>query len=133
MHWNIIGDSSCDLFELEKESNNITYKSVPFFINIEEKEFIDDDNLNVPAMVDFMKESKKASSTACPSPESWSDKIVQGENNILVTISKNLSGSYQSADIAVNSICRESADTNAAVVDGCATGPSSVLTLTRIQ
>ncbi len=132
MHWNIIGDSSCDLFELEKESNNITYKSVPFFINIEEKEFIDDDNLNVPAMVHFMKESKKASSTACPSPESWSDKMVQGENNILVTISKKLSGSYQSADIAVNSICHGSADTNAAVVDGCATGPSSVLTVRKL-
>lgn len=132
MKWNIIGDSSCDLFELEKEVKDVSYKSVPFYINIEEKEFVDDENLDVAEMVSFMKESKKASSTACPSPEAWSEKMSVGENNICVTISKNLSGSYQSADIAAKAICEETSGTKAAVVDGCATGPSSVLTVRKL-
>ncbi|MBE7033602.1 MAG: DegV family EDD domain-containing protein [Ruminococcaceae bacterium] len=132
MKWNIIGDSSCDLFELETPCEEITYRSVPFVLNIEDKEFKDDEGLNTAEMVKFMKSSKKASSSACPSPEAWQEKMVEGENNICVTISKNLSGSYQSADIAVKNICEEFPETKAAVVDGWATGPSSVLTVRKL-
>jgi len=132
MKWNIIGDSSCDLFTLEKETENITYKSVPFYITIEDREFTDDDSLNVEEMVSFMKASKSASSTACPSPEAWQSEMKKGENNICVTISKNLSGSYASGNIAVKTICEENPDTKAAIVDGCATGPSSVLTVRKL-
>ncbi len=132
MKWNLIGDSSCDLFSLESKNENITYKSVPFYITIENREFTDDSTLDVPEMVSFMKQSKKASSTACPSPEAWQSEMVKGENNICVTISKNLSGSYASGDIAVKTIKEEDSSTNAAMVDGCATGPSSVLTVRKI-
>ena len=132
MHWNIIGDSSCDLFDLEKKSENITYRSVPFFINVEEKEYKDDDSLNISEMMEHMEKSKKASFTACPSPEAWCEKMSAGENNILVTISKNLSGSYQSGDIATKTFCEENPGTYADMVDGCATGPSSVLAVRKI-
>lgn len=132
MHWNIIGDSSCDLFELEKKSENITYKSVPFFINVEDKEYTDNDSLNIGEMMAHMEKSKKAGFTACPSPEAWTDKMTAGENNICVTISKNLSGSYQSADIGSKSFTEGNADTNADVIDGCATGPSSVLAVRKL-
>jgi len=132
MHWNIIGDSSCDLFALENPSKNISYCSVPFLLNIEDTEFVDDEKLDTGEMVKLMKASKKASSSACPSPESWKEKMTANENNICVTISKNLSGSYQSADIAIKSICEEFPGTKAAVVDGCATGPSSVLTVRKL-
>lgn len=132
MHWNIICDSGCDLFELEEKYTDITYKSVPFILNIEEKEIIDDENLDACEMVRLMKECKKASSSACPSPQSWREKMAEGENNICVTISKNLSGSYQSADIAARGICEEAPGTKAVVVDGCATGPASVLTVRKL-
>jgi len=132
MRWNIIGDSSCDLFELEKSSENISYKSVPFYLTIEGREFVDDEKLDVEEMIRVMKESKKASSSACPSPESWEEKMRAGENNLCVTISKNLSGSYQSADIASKSFLEQNPSTSCAVVDGCATGPSSVLTVRKL-
>lgn len=132
MSWNIIGDSSCDLFDLEKNIDGVSYRSVPFFINVEDKEYIDDDALDIGAMMDHMEKSKKASSTACPSPQSWTDKMTAGENNICVTVSKNLSGSYQSADIATKAFEDENENTKAAVVDGCATGPSSVLTVRKL-
>ena len=121
MNWNIIGDSGCDLFELEKSVNGVSYKSVPFFITVEDKQYTDDESLDINAMMAHMEKSKKASFTACPSPQLWSDKMVAGENNICVTVSKNLSGSYQSADIASKAFEEENENTNAAVVDGCAT------------
>lgn len=132
MKWNIIGDSSCDLFDLEKPCENVTYRSVPFFLNIDGSEFSDDETLDVNEMVAAMKASKNASSSACPSPEGWQEKMKAGEYNLLVTISKNLSGSYQSGDIAVKTFCEENPGTKGAVVDGCATGPSSVLTVRKL-
>ena len=81
MKWNIICDSGCDLFELESKNENITYKSVPFYITIENREFTDDSSLDVSEMVKKMKESKEASSTACPSPQAWQNEMVKGENN----------------------------------------------------
>ena len=132
MNWNIIGDSGCDLFKLEKSVNDVSYKSVPFFITVEDKEYTDDESLDINAMMAHMEKSKKASFTACPSPQLWSDKMVAGENNICVTVSKNLSGSYQSADIASKAFAEENENTNAAVVDGCATGPASVLAVRKM-
>ena len=132
MKWNIISDSGCDLFDLEKIFEDISYKSVPFFINIENNEYIDDEALDINAMMAHMEKSKKASFTACPSPQLWTDKLMAGENNICVTVSKNLSGSYQSADIAAKAFEEENENTKVTVVDGCATGPASVLAVRKM-
>ena len=85
MKWNIICDSGCDLFALEKENKDIAYKSVPFYITIEDKGFNDNETLDTEAMIKAMKESKEASSTACPSPGSWKEEMNSGENNICIT------------------------------------------------
>ncbi len=132
MNWNIIGDSGCDLFDLEKSIEGVSYKSVPFFITVEDKEYTDDESLDIGAMMAHMEKSKKASFTACPSPQLWADKMAAGENNICVTVSKNLSGSYQSADIAAKAFVEDHENTNAVVVDGCATGPASVLAVRKM-
>ena len=130
--WNIICDSGCDLFKLETGSENICYRTVPFYLTINNMDFPDDENLDIAEMVGIMKESRKASSSACPSPESWRHEMVENEKNICITVSKNLSGSYQSADLAVKAVMEDSPQTEAAVVDGCATGPASVLVVRKI-
>ena len=132
MKWNIIADSSCDLFELETLTDNIKYLNVPFFINIEAKEYTDDEKLDTSELIVAMKESKKASSTACPSPEAWFEKMDKDANNILVTISKNLSGSYNSALIAAQMFNENGNNGKAAVIDGRATGPAAVLAVRKL-
>ena len=42
MKWNIITDSSCDIFELEEKYDNIEFSSVPFTISVGEENFVDD-------------------------------------------------------------------------------------------
>ena len=132
MKWNIIADSSCDLFDLEKANEDITYLNVPFIINIETQEYTDDEKLDTSALIAKMKESKKASSTACPSPEAWFEKMDKGSYNILVTISKNLSGSYNSALIATQMFNENVGEGKAAIVDGRATGPAAVLAVRKL-
>lgn len=132
MKWNIISDTSCDLFELETPCEDINYLNVPFIINIETKEYVDDTTLDTAKLVVAMKESKKASSTACPSPDSWFSMMDKDAYNICVTISKNLSGSYNSAAIAVDMFSESGASGKAAIVDGRATGPASVLAVRKL-
>ena len=117
---------------MEKSVEGVSYKSVPFFITVEGTEYTDDGTLDIGKMMAHMEKSKKASSTACPSPQLWEDKMAAGEKNICVTVSKNLSGSYQSADIATKAFAEDNENTNTAVVDGCATGPASVLAVRKM-
>ena len=54
MKWNIITDSSCDMFGFEKEHENIVFSSVPFTISVGDENFVDDRNLDVDGMIDSM-------------------------------------------------------------------------------
>lgn len=132
MKWNIICDSSCDLLDFESNTEGATYKSVPFVISIEGKDFIDDASLDTGDLIRAVKESKTSSLTACPSPQGWMELLEKDACNILVTISKNLSGSYTSADIALKMFAEENKNLQAFIIDSRATGPSAVLAVRKI-
>ena len=88
MKWNIITDSSCDMFGFEKEHENIVFSSVPFTISVGDENFVDDRNLDVDGMIDSMDACAEASHTACPSPHAWQEKFEQEGNVIAITISE---------------------------------------------
>ena len=44
MKWNIVADTSIDLFELEQSYENISFSTVPFTLTVGDKNFVDDDN-----------------------------------------------------------------------------------------
>lgn len=132
MKWNIICDSSCDLFDFENNVENAQYRDVPFYITIDGKEFTDDKTLDTRELVTAIKECKKESATACPSPQSWIEMMDKDSINVLVTISKNLSGSFESARNAIDMFREENPDALAGIVDSCATGPSAVLAVRKI-
>lgn len=68
MKWNIVTDSSCDMFGFDKDHENIVFSSVPFTISVGDENFIDDQNLDVDGMIDSMDACAQASHTACRRP-----------------------------------------------------------------
>lgn len=132
MKWNIIADSSIDLFELEVAYENIEFSTVPFSIGVGEKEYLDDSSLDIGTLMSAMKECKTASRTACPSTGSWYEQFKKDGNVIAITITSNLSGSYNSACIARNMVLEEQPDKQIAVIDSLSTGPEMVLILRKI-
>lgn len=46
MKWNIVTDSSCDLFPGTLEDSEIQISSVPFIISVGDRDFIDDETLD---------------------------------------------------------------------------------------
>ena len=100
MKWNIIADSSCDLKSIAQVYDNIEFFTVPFTINIGDDSYIDDESLDTSIMVKAMENCAHASQTTCPSPYSWYEQFKKAEQCIAITISGQLSGSYNSANVA---------------------------------
>lgn len=94
---NLIVDSCTDFI---KETEDIP--RVPFRILIDNEEIIDE-NLDINRLIEKMKGTKNQIKTACAPPEDFINKLKEEANNFIVTISSPLSGSYNSAMVAVES------------------------------
>ena len=119
MKYKIIADSCCDLTAEMKSELNVSL--VPLHLMLEDKEFIDDENLSILEYIEEMKKTPTAPRTACPSPEDFIKHFAGDEDNIfIVTLSQELSGTYNSAKVA-RDIYLENHDKNIYVFSTAAT------------
>lgn len=102
MKFKILADSCCDLNEELKKKLKISL--VPFKIDVDDKSFIDDENLDTNKLIEAMKASPNPIKTSCPSPGDYLERYRDADvdNIYVITISKNLSGSYNSAVLSKN-------------------------------
>lgn len=111
MNFQIIGDSCCDYPYLENDFEWI--KRVPLTIELDDKFYIDDENLDSSMLVEKMAASTSAPKSACPSPASFEDVYNCGANDIyVVTLSDKLSGSYNSAIVAAKMFKEKNSEKN---------------------
>ncbi len=96
----IFADSCCDLNQELKEKLNI--EIVPLSIFVNDKQFIDNENLDKEALLSEMRKSKDVPKTASPGPEAFLKKFRQAETVFVVTLSNQLSATYQNAKLAKN-------------------------------
>ena len=127
MAWMIVCDSSCEIRELEHPSAGVQFALVPFKIRVGEREYVDLATLNVPQMLQAMTDYNGASTTACPSPEEWAEYFLQADNVFALTISSNLSGSYNAAQLAAEEYQQENPGKRVFVLDSLSTGPEQRL------
>lgn len=117
MAWVIVSDSSCEIRELERPAPGVQFALVPFKIRVGSREYVDLPTLNTRQMLQAMTDYNGASSTACPSPEEWAEWFLQGDDIIALTISHNLSGSYNAAFSARAMVLEEHPEKNIFVLD----------------
>ena len=91
----IIVDSCCDLTPTLRRVLRVRTASLT--IRVDDGEFIDDENLDIPALMAAMKQSANAPTTACPAPEAYAAMMTQAPMTFVVTLSSRLSGSYNAA------------------------------------
>lgn len=123
MKWRIISDSSCDIFDLDQRSEDLYFSTVPFVITVDDKDYVDNEALDVRELVKAMASSKK-SFTSCPSPAEWIREFGDEGDVFAVTISANLSGSYNSACTAREMILEQDPERNIEILNSRGTGPS---------
>lgn len=108
MEFKIIVDSCCDLTKEIKERFNIS--TAPLSIDIEDEHFVDNQNLDREKLLKTMKNSDQAPKTASPGPGPFLDLYRQHENSFVITLSKELSASYQNAVLAKELLVEEAED-----------------------
>ena len=100
MKYVICADSSSNLFSDYIKDDEVGFNVIPLTIRVLDKEFVDNDYLNVDEMLDAVNSTKEKCSSSCPSPNDYLEHFNEAEYAICVTISSKLSGSYNSACVA---------------------------------
>lgn len=98
MSMKIVADSCCDVNPEIEERTDI--QLVPLTIQIEDKDYRDDKDLDIDNLIVDMRNSPKVPKTACPSPQDFIERYKGGESVFVVTLSSALSGTYKSAMLA---------------------------------
>ncbi|KPU45504.1 DegV domain-containing protein [Oxobacter pfennigii] len=105
MKYKIIADSSCDLTMEMRAAMGVDI--VPLTLILDEKEYVDDTNLDVHQYVKDMNACPVSPKTSCPSPADFLNRYKQDGSIFVVTLSSKLSGTYQSAVMAKNLFLEE--------------------------
>jgi len=104
MKYKIVVDSSSDLTNDYIKDENIGFEVVPLTINVDGKEYVDDENININEMLKAMHESTNKATSACPSCGYFAESYKQAENVICITMTSKLSGTYNSAYLGSNDL-----------------------------
>lgn len=109
----IIVDSSC---EFNTNITNLDVSTVPFKITMDDVTYIDDDNLDMQKFYEDMRNSDCRILTSCPSPDDFL-KHMEGDEIFIITITSQLSGSYNSAEVAKKMYLEKNPNANVHIFD----------------
>ncbi len=124
----IIADSSSDIFELD----GIEFQSAPLTISTDERSFVDDENINLDDMLNYLANYHGRSFTACPNAHDWLRAYEGADELYVVTITSALSGTYNSAMLAANLYLEQYPNAKIHVFDSHSTGPEMRLIIDKI-
>lgn len=128
----IIADSCCDATPTIRKT--LKLESAPLKIIVDgTTEYVDDEKLDVKKMLLDMKTSKKPVSTAAPAPGEFVELMEKADESIVVTLSHNLSGSYNSAVSAKDMVQEEYPEKKILVLDSKAASAAETLLVLHIN
>ncbi len=125
----VVTDSSANLYSSEDGS----LKSVPLKIRTAEREFVDDEKLDVNEMVEYLANHKGRSSTACPNVGEWLAAFEGADEAFGVAITSHLSGCYNAACIAKDDYLQEDPNKKVCIIDSLTTGPEMELIVEKLK
>lgn len=125
----IVVDSSADLITVEDKS----IVSVPMKIMTDDKEYVDDENLDIKGMADDLATYKGKSGSACPGVGDWIEAFGDADRVFCITITSNLSGSYNSAMVAKETYESENPGKKVCVIDSLSAGPELKILKEKIE
>ena len=125
----IVSDSSSDIITLE----HADYAYSPMKIITTEREFVDDESLDVEEMITYFDQYKNRSKTSCPNPADWLDAFGDADDVFCITITSALSGSYNSACVAKQMYESEHEGKRVFVIDTLSAGSEVSLVVWKLE
>lgn len=128
MKYQILMDSCGDMTEDMKRDERITL--VPLRLRIGEREYIDDGTLERKEILKAIEQSEDTPRSSCPSPMEYQQKMaVRSERTYVITLSEDLSGSYNSAYLAWEQMKDKKKETVCVINSRSASAGETVLAL----
>ena len=124
----IVSDSSSNIFSITCAD----YATVPMKV-IAAKEYIDTPQLDLQGMVEDLKAHKGKSGSSCPNVGEWLEAFGDADMIFGVTISKNLSGSYNAAQQAAEEYMEQNPGKRVYIFDSLAAGPQQAMLIDKIN
>ena len=128
MRYQIVSDSSSNLFSLE----GVRYTTVPMKIIAGDREYVDTEALDVRGMVEDLKAYKGKSGSSCANAQEWLDAFGDADMVFGVTISRNLSGSFNAAEAAAREFAEEHPNSKIHIFDTLSAGPEMAMVIEKI-
>ena len=129
MNKKIIVDSGANLHSLD----GVDFAFAPLTIRTDEREFVDNEDLNIQEMVDYLASHKGKSQSACPGVGEWLDAFGDADVIYCITIISSLSGSYNAAMIAKTQYEETHPDRKVFVFDSVSAGPEIRLMAEKVR
>lgn len=129
MKMRIVADSSANLSTTPDRS----IVSVPLTLRTDEREFVDNADLDIREMTNYLASYKGKSGSACPSSQDWVDAFDDAEEVYAIAITSNLSGSFNSLRIAKEQYEEEYPGRKVCIIDSLSAGAELKLIVEKIQ
>ena len=113
--YKIVIDSCGELFDEMK--NNAHFANVPLTLEVGDWSVSDDASFNQAEFLRRVAEYDGAPKSACPSPSAYMDEMEGADRVYVITLSAQLSGSYNSAVLAKNLVEEDEEDVRIHVFD----------------
>ena len=127
MSYVIVSDSSSNLFSLP----GANYTTVPLKI-VASKEYVDTPDVDLAEMVADLNTIKGKTGSSCPNVQEWLDAFGDADAVYGVTITRNLSGSYNAAQQAAQMYMEEHPGKKAYIFDSFSAGPELAMIAEKI-
>lgn len=130
MNYKIIADSSSNIRRYEFPYECTT---VPLKISSDDRDFVDNDTLDIEDMLVYLEGYTGKSTTSCPNVSDFVQAFGDAENVFCVTITSGLSGSYNSACAAKAEYETLHPKRHVYVIDSLSTGPEMKLIVEKLK
>lgn len=128
MNFKIVADSSANVFQVK----GMNYSTVPMKVVAGDREFVDNDALDLQGMVDFLAAYKGKSGSSCPNVQEWVEAFGDADCVFGITITKHLSGSYNAAQQAAQLFMEEHPGKKIHIFDSLSAGPEMIMMVEKI-
>ena len=131
MSFHIVCDSCTDLTEEDLKKG--CYTLVPLTLLVDGEEIIDDETFDQADFLAKVAASKESVKSACPAPESYMEAYSKADDIYVVTLSAELSGSYNSAVLGKNLYEEENGTKKIHVVNSRGAATTQVLIARKLN
>ena len=132
MSYKIVVDSCGELPESYKKDKR--FECVPLVLDIDGYHVVDDETFDQADFLRRVAESPNCPKSSCPSPERYLEAYTcEAENVYAVTLSAELSGSYNSAELGKKLYLEERGQKNIHVFNSCSASIGQTLIAMKIE